>query len=137
MPPRPSRRTMSGLAGAAVLGLLAAQLSAVTADAAPQKGGPSEVRSTQGLRNGVTVAGITEHLASLQAISDANGGNRVSGFGGYDASKNYAVERLEAAGYDVTVTDAAPASRALAAMERVLNTAILAELRALTARAAA
>ena len=92
---------MSGLAGAAVLGLLAAPLSAVTADAAPSSTG--ELRSTQGLRNGVTVAGITEHLASFQAISDANGGNRVSGFGGYDASKDYAVERLEAAGYDVTV----------------------------------
>ncbi|QIK67797.1 M20/M25/M40 family metallo-hydrolase [Nocardioides sp. HDW12B] len=102
MPPRTSRRTMSGLAGAAVLGLLASPLAAVTtADAAP--GATGEVRSTQGLRNGVTVAGITEHLAALQAISDANGGNRVSGFGGYDASKDYAVERLEAAGYDVTV----------------------------------
>ena len=101
VPPRTSRRTMSGLAGAAVLGLLASPLSAVTADAAPSASG--DLRSTQGLRNGVTVAGITEHLAALQAISDANGGNRVSGFGGYDASKDYAVERLEAAGYDVTV----------------------------------
>ncbi len=103
MPPRTSRRTMSGLAGAAVLGLLAAPLSAVTADAAPKSGGAGEVRSTQGLRNGVTVAGITEHLASFQAISDTNGGNRVSGFAGYDKSKDYVVKRLEAADYDVSV----------------------------------
>ena len=46
----------------------------------------------------VRVEGVREHQAALQAIADANGGNRFSGFPGYDASVDYVVERLEAAG---------------------------------------
>ena len=37
------------------------------------------------------------------AIADANDGNRFSGFSGYDASVDYVVETLEAAGYDPEV----------------------------------
>ena len=39
----------------------------------------------------------------VQAIADANGGTRVSGTAGYDASVMYVVETLEAAGYDVEI----------------------------------
>jgi Zn-dependent M28 family amino/carboxypeptidase len=55
------------------------------------------------LREGVTVDGITEHLEALQAIADANGGTRVDDTAGYDQSVAYVQERLEAAGYTVTV----------------------------------
>jgi Zn-dependent M28 family amino/carboxypeptidase len=53
------------------------------------------------LRDAVTVEGIREHQAALQAIADANGGTRVSGSPGYDASVEYVVAALEAAGYEV------------------------------------
>jgi hypothetical protein len=33
----------------------------------------------EGLRKAVTLEGVREHLQAFQAISDANGGNRVAG----------------------------------------------------------
>ena len=53
----------------------------------------------------VDVDGVREHQAAFQAIADANGGIRTSGTPGYDASADYVVERMEAAGYDVTVQE--------------------------------
>jgi hypothetical protein len=51
----------------------------------------------------VSIEGVREHQAAFQSIADANGGTRSSGTPGYDATVDYAVERLEAAGYQVTV----------------------------------
>jgi Zn-dependent M28 family amino/carboxypeptidase len=48
---------------------------------------------------------VREHQAALQEIADENDGNRFSGFPGYDASVDYVVERLEAAGYDPEVQE--------------------------------
>ncbi|MGI9315824.1 MAG: M28 family peptidase, partial [bacterium] len=59
--------------------------------------------TTSKLLECVTVDGVREHQAALQAIADANGGIRTSGTPGYDASVDYVAERMEAAGYDVTV----------------------------------
>ena len=53
------------------------------------------------LTRAVTVAGIHEHLDALQAIADANGGNRFAGLPGHIASSEYVAERARAAGYDV------------------------------------
>jgi aminopeptidase Y len=53
----------------------------------------------------VDVSGVREHQAALQAIADANGGIRTSGTPGYDASVDYVVERMEAAGYDVSTQE--------------------------------
>ena len=50
----------------------------------------------------VTVEGVREHQAALQEIADDNDGTRVSGLTGYDELVDYAVEVLEAAGYEVT-----------------------------------
>src|SRR5215211_3245674 len=61
-----------------------------------------EVNSAQ-LREAVTVPGILEHLQAFQAIADANGGTRSAGTPGYEASVEYVVRRLEAAGYDVSI----------------------------------
>ena len=44
-----------------------------------------------------------EHETRLQAIADANDGNRASGTSGYDASASYVEDKLRAAGYEVTV----------------------------------
>ena len=46
-----------------------------------------------------------EHLEALQAISDANGGNRAAGLDGYAASVDYVVERLQASGYQPVVQE--------------------------------
>ena len=50
----------------------------------------------------VTLGGVRAHQAALQAIADANGGTRVSGAPGYDASADYAERVLRNAGYVVT-----------------------------------
>jgi Zn-dependent M28 family amino/carboxypeptidase len=51
----------------------------------------------------VTLEGVREHQAALQAIATANGGNRAAGTSGYDASVEYVVETLKAAGWSVSI----------------------------------
>ena len=51
----------------------------------------------------VTLEGVREHQAALQAIADANGGTRASGTPGYEASVEYVAETMAAAGYEVTL----------------------------------
>lgn len=55
------------------------------------------------LQECVTVEGVREHQAAFQAIADANNGIRTSGTSGYNASIDYVVDRMLAAGYNVTV----------------------------------
>jgi Zn-dependent M28 family amino/carboxypeptidase len=47
----------------------------------------------------VTIDGVRAHQAAFQTAADDNGGNRESGTAGYDASFDYVVATLEAAGY--------------------------------------
>lgn len=85
----------------------------------------------------VTVDGVREHQAAFQAIADANGGTRASGTAGYDASAGYVADRLEAAGYDVTIQEftfpffnvlsqsfsqTSPVSRTFAPFDRISET---------------
>jgi Zn-dependent M28 family amino/carboxypeptidase len=58
---------------------------------------------TKALRDGVTVAGIMEHQQEFQQIATANGGNRAATFPGYDASVQYVVNRMRAAGFRVSL----------------------------------
>ena len=51
----------------------------------------------------VTLEGVREHQAALQAIADANNGTRLAGSSGYQASVDYIVDQLEASGYNATV----------------------------------
>src|SRR5215216_2820474 len=46
-----------------------------------------------------------EHELAFQNIADSNGGTRVSGTPGYDASAAYVEDKLSAAGYDVTLQE--------------------------------
>ena len=48
---------------------------------------------------------VREHQAAFQAIADANGGTRAAGTPGYDASVDYVVDTLEAAGWNVTLDE--------------------------------
>ena len=63
----------------------------------------------------VTLEGVREHQAAFQAIADEHDGTRAAGTPGYDASVQYVVDRMTAAGYAVTrhefpFTYVAPAS---------------------------
>lgn len=51
----------------------------------------------------VTLDGVREHQAAFQSIADANGNTRAAGTPGYDASLQYVVDRMTAAGYEVTL----------------------------------
>jgi len=53
----------------------------------------------------VSAEGAMEHQEAFQAIADANGGNRAAGTEGYEASVDYVVETLEAAGWTVTIDE--------------------------------
>ena len=91
-------------------GLLA--LAAVAAAASllvtPAVGAPPQVACDQRTNNTyqkllecVRLEGVREHQAALQAIADANGGTRAAATPGYEASVDYVVETLEAAGWSV------------------------------------
>jgi aminopeptidase S len=50
----------------------------------------------------IEVGSILPHLATLQSIADANGGNRAAGTPGYAKSATYVANTLDAAGFTVT-----------------------------------
>jgi Zn-dependent M28 family amino/carboxypeptidase len=83
--------------------LLATSLPLAAATAGPQSCDNRTNNTMEKLLECVSVDGLREHQAALQAIADANGGIRPSGTNGYDESVDYVVGRMEAAGYDVTV----------------------------------
>jgi Zn-dependent M28 family amino/carboxypeptidase len=51
----------------------------------------------------VTLAAVRTHQAAFQQIADATGGTRAAGTPGYDASVDYVVTKLAAAGYQVSL----------------------------------
>ncbi len=53
----------------------------------------------------VRVDGVLEHEEALQAIADANDGNRSAGTSGYTESVDYVVETLQAAGWNVELDE--------------------------------
>jgi len=67
----------------------------------PLAAADSGVDSTA-LRDAVTLANIRAHQQEFQAIADANGGTRVAGTPGHDASAEYVFNLLDAAGYNVS-----------------------------------
>jgi Zn-dependent M28 family amino/carboxypeptidase len=103
------------------LGAAAGGSALVLAASTPAGADPANNTSAK-LRKAVTSAGVMEHLQNLQGIADANDDTRASGTPGYDASRDYVVERLRAAGYTPTVQEFAfPFYRELspAVMQRV------------------
>jgi Zn-dependent M28 family amino/carboxypeptidase len=58
--------------------------------------------NTRKLERAVTVNGILQHERVFQRIANDNGGTRVSGSPGYDASAAYVTQKLTAAGYEVS-----------------------------------
>lgn len=92
---------VSATAGVLAASLLISAPAAAqsTSCAARDNGSPDKLAEC------VTLAGVRQHQAALQAIADANNGTRVSGSPGYDASVQYVQQALQAAGYVVTKQD--------------------------------
>ncbi len=100
--------TPRNLAIGLLTGTSALVLATMAMAVAPGPGGKKacDVRSNNTvakITECVTLEGVRAHQAALQAIADAHGGNRASGFPGYDATVDYVVEQLTAAGYDPVV----------------------------------
>jgi Zn-dependent M28 family amino/carboxypeptidase len=97
-------RGRSAFAAAVVIVTIAvAAMTAVPAVAGPNSCTRRTNDTIAKLLECVTLAGVREHQAALQAIADDNGGNRFSGLSGHDESVDYVVDRLKAAGYDPVV----------------------------------
>lgn len=61
-----------------------------------------DATDSSALRDAITVEAVRSHQEALQEIADDNGGTRVSGSPGYDASADYVFGLLQGAGYNVT-----------------------------------
>ena len=81
--------------GALALGLMAAVVAAPSAQA-------DDVNESRGFRKALTLEGVRAHQAAFQDHSDLNGGNRVGGSPGFEASASYVKAKAQAAGYTVS-----------------------------------
>ncbi|MFE7843909.1 M28 family metallopeptidase [Microbacterium sp. NPDC057407] len=101
-----ARRTVAfAAAGATALALTVAPAAAANA---AQGGVSCDTRNNNTitkLLDCVSADGVMEHLEAFQEIADANGGNRAADTPGYEASVDYVVETLEAAGWDVSIDE--------------------------------
>jgi Zn-dependent M28 family amino/carboxypeptidase len=104
MTPHLGRGARLGTAAMLALGCI---LVPTAADAGPASCDTRVNNTHAKLQECVTLAGVREHQAALQEIADANGGIRAAGTPGYDASVQYVVDTMTAAGYDVSL-DAFP-----------------------------
>ena len=97
------RKIVSGVAATALVALTL--VTAQGAEAGPNGCANRNNNTHAKLLECVTVDGVREHQAAFQAIADANGGTRASGTPGYEGSVDYVVERMTAAGYNVTIDE--------------------------------
>lgn len=89
-----------------IVAIIALALMLVPAANAGPQSCSSRVNNTfKKLLECVTAEGVRVHQEAFQAIADANGGVRTSGFPGYDASVDYVVAQLTSYGYNVTVQE--------------------------------
>jgi Zn-dependent M28 family amino/carboxypeptidase len=84
--------------------LLAAAFAVAALALAPTASAVDPV-NTERLRNGMTLEGILEHERAFQDIALANNDTRAAGTAGYDASVQYVMGKLEAAGYNVSLDE--------------------------------
>ena len=93
------------LVGVAALGLSAVPIARAAAAPSPQACANRTNNTYPKLLECVRLQGVRDHQAALQAIADANGGNRAAGLPGYTGSVEYVVNTLEAAGWNVTLNE--------------------------------
>jgi Zn-dependent M28 family amino/carboxypeptidase len=102
---RLSRRATVLATATSVVGALALA-PAGAALAAPGKSCDARNNNTVAkLLECVSAEGAMEHLEAFQAIADENDDNRAAGTSGYEASVDYVVDVLEAAGWEVTIDE--------------------------------
>ena len=89
----------------AALSVMGSVAFALPAEAGPGSCDTRVNNNHQKLLECVTLEGVREHQQALQDIADANGGTRASGTPGYEESVDYVVERMTAAGYNVTTVE--------------------------------
>ena len=94
------KRTRISVATAAALGLAAGGLGIAQATASPTA--PSKPRAEA---PDIPVEKVQAHLAELQKIAEANGGNRAHGSEGYKASIDYIKKQLDGAGFTTKVEE--------------------------------
>jgi Zn-dependent M28 family amino/carboxypeptidase len=95
-------RRLVGTVG--IAGLVLAGLPAVAAAESP--GCATRTNNTFAkLLECVTLGGVREHQAAFQSIADANDGTRAAGTSGYTDSVDYVVDRLTAAGWQVSLDE--------------------------------
>lgn len=98
---------ISRTASVLVLVALALGCSRSADTATPVSEGKPADQFAAELRGQVRIDALVGHLAELQEIADANGGNRAAGTPGYDASVDYVVEVLRSSGFEVQTPDLA------------------------------
>src|SRR3954452_15943664 len=81
--------------------MVCALVGALVATADPAAADPDS-NNSQKLRSAVSLAGVREHQAALQAIADDNNGTRYAGRPGHVASAQSVYDTMAAAGYDVS-----------------------------------
>lgn len=91
------------LAVIAVCAMAPSALPAVSSAAPKAKKADKSDKVATKLANAVTVNGILRHERALANIAERNGGTRVSGSPGFDKSRDYVVNTLQNAGWDVNV----------------------------------
>jgi Zn-dependent M28 family amino/carboxypeptidase len=96
-------RLRAGATAVAIAGVTMLLTLALPGAATPAPPGCANRANTtyQTLLDCVTLDGVRAHQAALQAIADANGGTRAAAAPGYDASVDYVIDTLEAAGWSV------------------------------------
>ena len=98
----PARLLRAGLLLVAALAAAATLLVTPAVGAPPQVACDTRTNNTYDkLLECVRLEGVRAHQAALQAIANANGGTRAADTPGYDASVDYVVDTLEAAGWTV------------------------------------
>jgi aminopeptidase Y len=95
-----SSRPAAALAVAAVVTAVGATVS--TASTASPACDTRVNNTLEKLLECVELDDVRAHQAAFQSIADANGSTRVSGSPGYDASADYVVGKMQAAGWNVT-----------------------------------
>ena len=98
--PRANSRALAAVALMAAAGLLAASPAA---SATPDRPGPATASAEPLAAPDIPIGNVKAHLAQLQSIATANGGNRAHGRTGYRASLDYVKAKLDAAGFTTTV----------------------------------
>ncbi|MGW3190764.1 M28 family metallopeptidase [Streptomyces ardesiacus] len=88
----PSARALTAAAAAVAVATLVTGGS--VAGAAPAPARPAAAAAPD-----IPIANVKAHLAQLQSIATANGGNRAHGRAGYQASLDYVKAKLDAAGF--------------------------------------